>query len=83
MDTGFQGKPELAAKDAPLFHGDKTSNAKTLGLDGGSDRERELDSYMHPAAELEASRDIQEMKSNEEVGIELAISNLQVSELPS
>lgn len=36
-----------------------------------------------PGAELETSRDIQEMKSNGEVGRDLAFWKLQVSELPS
>ncbi|CAD6594440.1 MAG: hypothetical protein ASARMPRED_009441 [Alectoria sarmentosa] len=74
---------ELAAKDAPFPNEVETPNAKTPELDGGSVLKPEIDGYRNPGAELEAGRYIQEMKSNEGIGPELAISNLQISELPS
>ena len=79
----WHGKPKLAADDAPFPHGDESSNVEMPELDGSSDKKQELDSSICPGVELEASRDIQEMKSNEEVGHELAMPNLQVNELPS
>ena len=59
------------------------SNAKVSELESGSNAKQEIEGCMCPGAELEASRDIQEMRSNEEVGYELANSDFQVSELPS
>ena len=43
----------------------------------------EVANSMYPGAELEGSKDIQEMKSNEEVGQEMPILNVPVSELPA
>ena len=76
-------KPELAADDAPFLHGNESSNVKMPELDGSSNKKQEMDNTICPGVELEASGDIQEMKSNEEVGHELAMPSLQVSELPS
>ena len=83
LDTRIRGKAELAANDTAFLHEDEAANAKLPELDGSGNVIREIDSYMYPGAEIEAKTDIQEMKSNEEVGYELGISNLQVSELPS
>lgn len=87
LDTEFHGKPELATNDAPSLQENQTSSAKASELESGSNAKREIEGCMCPGAELgaelEASRNIQEMKSNEEVGYELANSTFQVSELPS
>ena len=79
----WQGKPELAADDAPFHPRNESSSVKVPELDGNSNTRQETDNSICPGVELEASRDKQEMKSNEEVGHELAMPNLQVSELPS
>ena len=79
----WQGKPELAADDAPFHPGNESSNVKVPELDGKSNTRQETDNSICPGVELEASRNEQEMKSNEELGHELATPNLQVSELPS
>ena len=78
----WHGKPELAADDAPFLHGNESSNVKVPELDGSSNIKEEMDNSICPGAEVEAGRDIQEMKSNEEVGHEMAMPNLQISELP-
>lgn len=83
LDAKIREKAELAANDNPFLHEDEAAKANMPELEGGGNVKREIDDYTYPSAELEAKRDIQEMKSNEEVGYELAISNLQVSELPS
>ena len=83
LDTDFHGKPELAANNAPLLHEDGVSKSKGPELDGGSNAKREIECGMYPGAELEAGRDIQELKGNEEFRHELATPGLQVSELPS
>ena len=77
------GKPELAADDAAFLPGNESSNVKAPELDGSNDTRQEMDNTICPVVELEASRDKQEMKSNEEVGHELAMPSLQASELPS
>ena len=79
----WHGKPKLAANDAPFLHGDESSNIKIPELDGSSNKKQELDSSICQGVELEASGDIHEMKSNEKVGHELAMPNVQVNELPS
>lgn len=78
----WHGKPELAADDAPFLQGNESSNVKVPELDGSSNNKQEMDNSICPGAEVEPGRDIQEMKSNEEVGHELAMPNLQISELP-
>ena len=83
LGTEWHGKPELAADDAPFRPGNESSNVKLPELDGNSNTRQETDNSICQGVELEASGDIQEMKSNEEVGHELAMPNLQVSELPS
>ena len=83
LEMEWHGKPELAANDAPFLHGDESSNVKMPELDESSNKKQELDSSICHGVELEASGVIQEMKSNEEVAHELAMPNLQVSELPS
>lgn len=82
VDMEFHTKPELAASNAPTLS-DGTSNAKDPGVDGGNSGRREIDSCVYPGVELEASREIQEMKTNEEVGHELPNPNWAVSELSS
>lgn len=81
LDTELHRKP--AANDASFLQEDDSSYAKVPELDGGSNPKPELDSCTYPGAELEARREIQEMKSNGEVGHELLLSHSQVSELPS
>ena len=83
LNTEVHGKPELATNDAPSLQENQMSNAKVSELESGSNVERGIEGCMHPGAELEASRNIQEMKSNEEVGYELANSTFQISELQS
>ncbi len=82
-DTDFHGKPELAANNAPFLDEDEMSKAKGPELDGGSNAKREIENCMYLGAELEAGRDVQELKGNEGFRHELATSDLQVSELPS
>lgn len=80
IDTESYRKPELAASDAPVLS-DKTSNADVSGAPEGNGERHEIDSVLYSGVELPASREAQEMKSNEEVGHELANPNLRVSEL--
>ena len=80
LDTESHRKPELAASNA-LAPSDETSNANVSGATEGNGGRREIDSVLYPGAELAAIREAQEMKSNEEVGHELANPNWRVSEL--
>lgn len=80
LETDSHRKPELAASDAPALS-DETSNASFSGVDEGNSERREIDSGLYPGVELATSREVQEMKSNEEVGHELANPNWRVSEL--
>ena len=83
LRTRILGNPALTVKDTPFQHQGETLSANAPELDGGSNGKHEIDGHMFPGAELDARRDIQEMKSNEEVGSELAITALEISELPS
>lgn len=76
------GEAELAATEAPFLPKDETLKAKQPGDDGGSVGKHEMDSCNYPGTELGTGKNIQEMKSNDEVGHELATSDLQISELP-
>lgn len=80
MDMEPHRKPELAASNAPAIS-DETSNANISGVDGGNNGRYEIDSTLYPGVELGAIRELQEMRSNEEVGHELANANWRVSEL--
>ena len=73
----------LAAKGTFLHDENETLHASPPGVGCATSEKYEIDGCMYPGVELEASRGVQEMKSNEEVEIELADSSLQVSELPS
>lgn len=77
------GKRKLTANPGTDLHGEPNFVAKLPELDGDGHAKREIHGCMILGVELDASRDVQEMKSNEEVGQELHVSNLQVSELPS
>ncbi len=83
LDTDFHGKPELAANNAPFLDEDEISKAKGPELDGGNNAKQEIENCIYLGAELEAGRDVQELKGNEGFRHELATSNLEVSELPS
>ena len=80
LDTELHRKPELAVSNAPALS-DETSNVKSSGVDGDNNGRHEIDSTLYPGVELEAIRELQEMRSNEEVGHELADANWRVSEL--
>ena len=78
------GKRKLTANpDTDLLHEDEMQNAKMPEFEGGESAKQEMDGRRYLGAELDASKDIQEMKSNEEVGQELQSLNIHVSELPS
>ena len=80
FDMELHRKTELAASNAPTLS-DETSNANISGLDRDNNGRREIDSTLYPGVELEAIKELQEMRSNEEVGHELANPNWRVSEL--
>lgn len=80
LDMGLHRKPELAASNAPNLS-DERSNANISGIDQDNNGRREIDSTLNTGIELEAIKELQEMRSNEEVAHELANANWRVSEL--
>lgn len=77
------GKPESSIKDTPFLHKDETLNVNTSQTISRSSGTYEIDGRMYPGIELEVNKDPGELSSNEEVGHELAVLHLQISELPS
>ena len=77
------GTPEWSLKDTPFLQEDKALNADTPRTFSKGSGLHELDSRMYPGLELEVYKTPGEMSSNEETGHELAVSNSQISELPS
>lgn len=77
------GTPEWSVKDTQFLQEDKALNADTPGISSTGSGLHELDGRMYPGLELEVYRTPGEMSSNEEIGHELAVSNSQISELPS
>lgn len=75
--------PEWSVKDTSFLQENKALNAGTPRSFSRASGLHELDSRMYPGLELEAWRAPGEMSSNEETGHELAVSNSQISELPS
>ena len=73
----------LAAKNTLHYDENETQHTNVFEVDCATSEEYEIDGRMYPGVELEADRAVQEMKSNEEVEVELAESNLHLSELPS
>ena len=77
------GTPEWSVKDTPFLQEDQALKADTPRTSSRASESHELDSRMYPGLELEVYRDPGEMSSNEETAHELAVSNSQISELPS
>ena len=73
----------LGAKGTSLYDENEMLHANLPGVGCAISENYEIDGCMYPGVELEACRAVEELKSNEEVEIELADSSLQVSELPS
>lgn len=83
LNAEIHGMTELAANNAPCLPEAETPNAKMQELDGGSNVKSEIDGRRYLGAELEARGEIEEKRSDEEVGHGWMISDRRVSELPS
>ena len=66
-----------------IFLQRRISYTSTPELSCGLKEDYGVDGRIYLDAELDTSREIQEMKRNEEVGHEVVSSSLQISELPS
>ena len=76
-------RPALSVKDKQLLYEDEIWNANTPRPISRNSGAHEIDGRMYPGIELETKRTTKELSSNEEVGHELAVSNLDLYELPS